>query len=102
MQTRHAKKVILISESGSVLERDLILRELFDDRVELFGAWGIDAEEWADCLEWISVMAGVEEKIDHFIPTYWQQEGQSFEEFMSLAEQIEVPSGSTEIEIIRV
>jgi hypothetical protein len=97
-----AKKVILISESGSVLERERILRKLFDSRIELFGAWGIDAEEWADCLEWISVMAGVDEKIDHFIATYWQQEGQTFEEFISLAEQINIPSGSEEIEIIRV
>lgn len=101
MQVRHAKKVIVIAESGSVLERDRILHELFDARIELFGAWGIDAEDWADHLQWITVEAQVNEGIDHFIATFWQGKEQSFEEFMSLAKQIEVPSGTTEIEIIR-
>lgn len=70
MQVRHAKKVVLIAESGSVLERDRILRELFDARIELFGTWGVDAEEWSDHLQWITVMAKIEEGVDHFILTF--------------------------------
>ena len=97
----HAKKVVLIAESGSLLKRDELLQELFDDRIELFCAVGMDAQEWEDLMDWVCVMAEVDHGIDHLVLTT-SHATDSLDEVMELARQISVPSGATEIEVIRV
>ncbi len=97
----HAKKVVLIAESGNVTERDKLLRELFDDRIELFCAMGKAAAEWEDSMDWICVMADVDSGIEHLVLTT-SHESAPLDEVMDLARQISVPSGESEIEIIRV
>lgn len=97
-----AKKVILISESGQPIDRMKFVRELFDRRIELFCAQGEDSAEWESCMEWLCVMAGVEEGIDHLVLTTASGPEVPIEDVISLAEQINIPSGSEEIEIIRV
>lgn len=97
-----ARKVILISESGQSIDRMEVVRELFDRRIELLCARGDDSEEWESCMEWLCVMAGVEEGIDHLVLTTASGSDVPIEVVISLAEQINIPSGSEEIEIIRV
>ncbi|MBL8519868.1 MAG: hypothetical protein JNK75_04285 [Betaproteobacteria bacterium] len=97
----HAKKVILVLESGSVLNRDHLLNELFEDRIELFCAVGKDAAEWEDLMDWVCVEAEVEKGIDHLVLTTSHETG-SLDDVVELAHQISVPSGEQEVEIIRV
>jgi hypothetical protein len=97
----HAKKVVLVAESGSVLARDDLLTELFEDRIELFCALGKDAEGWEDAMDWICVAAKVEHGIEHFVLTS-KHESESLEEVIEFAKQVSIPSGDTQIEVIRV
>ena len=99
--TTHAKKIVLLAESGDILDRDRLLRELFDDRIELFCATGRDAQEWEDCMDWIVVMAAVDDGIEHSVLTTSHHEA-TIDEVVALAKQISVPSGANEVEIIRV
>ena len=79
----------------------LIFLLLFDDRIELFCAVGKDATEWEDSMDWICVMASVDSGIEHSVLTS-SHESEPLEDVMDLARLISVPSGDTEIEIIRV
>ena len=97
----HAKKVILISASGDIQNRNQLLRELFDDCIELFCAVGNDAHDWEDAMSWIVTMAKVEEGIDHDMPRSMHVD-ESVDDVVEFARQIEVPSKLDEIEIIRV
>ena len=97
----HAKKVILIAESGDVSRRDALLRELFNDRIELFCAMGQGAHVWEDVLSWIVVMAKIDEGIDHDMLRSWHTE-ETLDEVVEFARQITIPSHKDEIEIIRV
>ena len=97
----HARKIILVSESGDIRNRDQLLRELFDDRIELFCAVGKDAHDWEDAMSWIVVMAKVDEGIDHDMLRSMHVD-ESAEDVVEFAKQIEVPSKLDEIEIIRV
>ena len=97
----HARKIILVSESGDTRNRDQLLRELFDDRIELFCAVGKDAHDWEDAMSWIVVMAKVDEGIDHDMLRSMHTD-ETIEDVMEFAKQIEVPSQRDEIEIIRV
>ncbi len=97
----HAKKIVLVAETGDVTDRDRLLRELFDARIELFCAFGIDAQEWEDCMDWIVVMACVDEGSEHSILTTSHRDG-TLDAVVELASQITVPSGEQEIEVIKV
>jgi hypothetical protein len=97
----HAKKVILVSESGDIQNRDQLLRELFDDRIELFCAVGKDAHDWEDAMSWIVTMAEVDEGIHHDMLRSMHVD-ESVDDAVEFAKQIEVPSKLDEIEIIRV
>ena len=69
MPASSPKKVVLISGSGGWVDRTKFVRELFDRRIELLCVQGEDAEEWESCMEWLCVMASVEEGIDHLVLT---------------------------------
>ncbi len=97
----HAKKVILVSELGDIQNRDQLLRELFDDRIELFCAVGKDALDLEDAMSWIVTMAKIEEGIDHDMPRSMHVD-ESVDDVLEFARQIEVPSKLDEIEIIRL
>jgi hypothetical protein len=54
----HSGKVVLVSSSGYLPNRDApLLEELIECRIELFCAVGVDAEKWEDALDWLSVRA---------------------------------------------
>ena len=99
--TTHAKKIVLLAESGDILDRDRLLRELFDDRIELFCAVGKDAGEWEEALAWIAVEASVNDGVDHFVARSIHRD-EAVEDVIEFAKQIAVPSNEEEIEIIRV
>lgn len=52
----YSGKIVLLSKSGYRSERDDgFLRELLQDRIELFCVLGQDADKWEDALDWISI-----------------------------------------------
>ncbi len=97
----HAKKIILVSDSVDTRNGDLLLRELFDDRIELFCAVGKGAHAWEDAMSWIVTMAEVDEGIDHDILSSMHID-ESVEDVVEFPKGIEVPSKECKIEIIRV
>ncbi len=80
----HAGRIVLVSRSVYTPEiGDTVLRQFVEDKIELFCAVGVDAANWEDALDWLSI--GPEGKGIHFITTT-SHPGESVEEVVSFAE----------------
>jgi hypothetical protein len=96
-----AKKIILVDEHNSVVDRIGFIRQLFDDRIELLITVGHDSELWADLMSEVMCMAQIDEGIDHFVALCWLTESQ-IDKAVTLANQVSIPSGLDVIEILGV
>jgi hypothetical protein len=95
----HARKVVLASKSGYNPARDdLLLRELVANKIELFCAVGIDAEQWEEAIDWLCM--GSEGDGTHFICTT-SHPNESEEQVIEFALSFATES-QCHVEIIRV
>jgi hypothetical protein len=77
----HSGKVVLVSISGYLPERDdALLSKLVARKIDLFCAVGRDATKWEDALDWLSICEG-----DHVIVTTSHPD-ESVEEVIAFAE----------------
>lgn len=80
----YSKKIVLLSLSGYVPERDDgFLRELLNERVKLFFVLGIDAVKWEDALDWISIN---EETTEKYAITTTSHDDESLADVIEFAE----------------
>jgi len=83
----HSGKIVLLSKSGYCSERDdAFLRELLQNRIELFCVLGQDADKWEDALDWICV--GDDGDGQHLIITTCHR-NESLEEVVAFAQMFE-------------
>ena len=81
----YSGKIILVSTSGYVPERDdQFLRDLIAARIELFCVTGAGAKEWEDALDWACV--GDDGRAEHTIVTT-SHEDEPLAEVIEFAEQ---------------
>lgn len=80
----YSGKIVLLSKSGYCSERDDgLLRELLQDRIELFCVPGQDVDKWEDALDWICV--GEDGNGQHLIITTCHR-NESLEEVVAFAQ----------------
>lgn len=80
----YSGKIVLLSKSGYRSEQDdEFLRELLQDRIELFCVLGQDADKWEDALDWICI--GEDGSGQHLIITTCHQ-NESLEEVVAFAQ----------------
>lgn len=92
-------KIVLISKSGYQPSRDTaLLREIVEDKVELFCVVGVDADKWEDALDWLCVGGSGEDP--HFIVTTAHLD-ESEEEVIEFAHAF-VTERVHQVEIIRI
>lgn len=79
----HSGKIVLLSKFGYRSERDdAFLRELLEDRIELFCVLGQDSYKWEDAVDWMCV--GEDGNGQHLIITTCHQ-NESLEEVVAFA-----------------
>lgn len=80
----HSRKVVLVSTSTYTPETgEALLRQLVEDKIELFCVVGVDAAHWEEALDWLCI--GPEGESLHFIVTT-SHPGESVDEVLSFAE----------------